>query len=90
MIDITTTRREAGEANIPDSIMYLLLTLCCCSAFLLGYDSADKVDWVIVTGFALMLSITVFTIIDLDRPRSGLINLDNTNRLMIELQHMFK
>ena len=90
MIDITTTRREAGEANIPDSIMYLLLTLCYCSAFLLGYDNAEKVDWVIVTGFALMLSITIFTIIDLDRPRSGLINLDNTNRLMIELQHMFK
>lgn len=89
MIDITTTRRAAGEATIPDSIMYFLFILCCCSAFLLGYDQKFKIDWVVVMGFATMLSATVFTIIDLDRPRSGLISLDNANQKIIELQEMF-
>jgi len=90
MIDITTTRRAAGEAVIPDSIMYFLFILCMCSAFLLGYDVKTKIDWIVVTGYALMLSLTIFNIIDLDRPRSGLIDLDVPNQKIVELRSMFK
>jgi len=90
MIDITTTRRAAGESTIPDSIMYFLFVLCLCSAFLLGYDVKNKFDWIVVVGFAIMLSATVFTIIDLDRPRSGLIDMDKPNEKIIELREMFK
>lgn len=89
MIDITTTRRAAGEATIPDSIMYFLFTLCICSAFLLGYDRKNNFDWIVVIGFAIMLSATVFTIIDLDRPRSGLINMDVPNQKIVELLELF-
>jgi hypothetical protein len=89
MIDVTTTRRAAGESTIPDSIMYFLFILCLCAAFLLGYDRKNKFDWIVVIGFALMLAITVFTIIDLDRPRSGLINMDTPNQKIIELREMF-
>ncbi len=90
MIDITTTRRAAGESTIPDSIMYFLFALCLCSAFLLGYDHKNKFDWIVVIGFAIMLSSTVFTIIDMDRPRSGLINMDKPNQKIIELRELFK
>jgi hypothetical protein len=90
MIDITTTRRAAGESTIPDSIMYFLFVLCLCSSFLLGYDRKNKFDWIVVIGFALMLSATVFTIIDLDRPRSGLINMDTPSEKVIELRELFK
>jgi hypothetical protein len=89
MIDVTTTRRAAGEATVPDSIMYLLFMLCCCSAFLLGYDNKHKIDWIVVGGFALMLSVTVLTILDLDRPRGGFINMDVPNKKIIELREMF-
>lgn len=89
MIDITTTRRAAGESTIPDSIMYFLFSLCLCSSFLLGYDRKNKFDWIVVVGFALMLAITLFTIIDLDRPRSGLIDMDTPNQKIIELRSMF-
>jgi hypothetical protein len=61
-----------------------------CSSFLLGYDNKRKIDWVILIGFSVMLSITVFTIIDLDRPRSGLINMDGPNEKIIELREMFE
>ncbi len=90
MIDITTTRRATGEATIPDSIMYFLFILCLCSAFLLGYDHKNRFDWIVVIGFGIMLSATVFTIIDMDRPRSGLINMDKPNEKIIELREMFK
>ncbi len=90
MIDITTTRRAAGEATIPDSIMYFLFSLCLGSAFLLGYDHKGPMNWVIVFGFAIMLSSVVFTIIDLDRPRSGLIKMDIPNQRIVDLRGMFK
>jgi hypothetical protein len=90
MIDVTTTRRAAGESTIPDSIMYFLFILCLTSAFLLGYDRKNKFDWIVVIGFAIMLSATVFTIIDLDRPRSGLIDMDTPNQKIVELREMFK
>ena len=89
MIDITMTRRAFGEATIPDSIMYFLFILCFCSAFLLGYDFKDKIDWVVVIGFAVVLSATIFTILDLDRPRSGLIDMDGPNQKIVELREMF-
>ena len=69
--------------------MYFLFILCFCAAFLLGYDNKAKIDWVVVVGFAIMLSSTVFNIIDLDRPRSGLIDLDENNKKMVELREMF-
>ena len=90
LIDITTTRKAAGEGTIPDSIMYFLFTLCCITTFLLGYDYQGKIDWIIVISFSIMLSATVFTIIDLDRPRGGLIKLDKANQNIVELREMFK
>jgi hypothetical protein len=89
MLDITLTRRAAGEATIPDSILYFLFLLCLGSAFLLGYDHRGPVNWTIVLGFALMLSATVFTIMDLDKPRSGLIRMDKPNEKMLELRSLF-
>jgi hypothetical protein len=89
MIDITSTRLAAGEGTIPDSIMCFLYVLCVCTSFMLGYDQSTKVDWIMVTGFAVALSATVFSIVDLDRPRSGLINMDRPNHVMVELREMF-
>ena len=89
MIDITSTRLAAGQGTIPDSIMYFLFALCVCVAFLLGYDHNGKFDWIIVMGFSITLSATIFTIVDLDRPRSGLINMDGPNQKIVELREMF-
>jgi hypothetical protein len=90
MIDIKTTRRSAGESTIPDSIMYFVFFLCICSAFILGYDNKKKIDWLLVTCVSLMISITIFTIVDLDRPRSGLIRMDPSVQKIIELKDLFK
>jgi hypothetical protein len=90
MIDITTTRRSAGEAMIPDSIMYVLFILCLSSSFLMGYEQVDKIDWPVLVGFSLTLSLTVFNIIDLDRPRSGLITMKTANEKIVELRDMFR
>lgn len=90
MIDLSTSRLAAGEANIPPSIQWFLIILCICSTFLLGYERKDDFDLILVVGFSLMLSITVFSIVDLDRPRSGLVTLEEANSKIIELRKMFE
>jgi len=90
MIDIATTRRSAGEGTIPESIMYFLFSLCCCVSLLIGYDHIGKLDWVIIGGFSFILSATVFYIIDLDRPRSGFVNMDKPHQIMLEVRGLFE
>jgi hypothetical protein len=89
MIDITTERIAAGLATIPDSIMYFLFILCFCAAFLLGYDEIVKLDWIVIAGFSVTLSVTVFIIIDLDRPRTGIITMAGQHQKLVELREMF-
>lgn len=90
MIDITTTRRAAGEATLPASILYFLFVLSVGTAFLLGYEDKGPMDWVMILGFSVMLSATVFTIIDLDRPRSGIINMDVPHQRMVDVRGLFR
>ncbi len=89
MIDLSTSRQAAGEANIPPSIQWFLIVLCISSIFLLGYERKGNFDWILVLGFTLMLSVTVFSIFDLDRPRSGLVTLDEANSKILELRGEF-
>lgn len=89
MIDLVSERRASLESTIPDSIMYFLFVICLGSFFLLGYDNRNKFDWIVIVGFSFMLAATVFTIIDLDRSRSGLIRMDSFNQKFIELRNSF-
>ncbi|WP_343848136.1 hypothetical protein [Algoriphagus jejuensis] len=86
MIDLTTSRRTAREANIPPSIQ---IFLCITSTFLLGYKRKDFFERIIVPDFSPMLSMTVFSIFDPDRPRSGLLTLDEANSKVIQLKGEF-
>lgn len=90
MIDLTTSRRAMGEANIPTSIQWFLIILCIASTFLLGYERKNAFDWIIVIGFSLLLSLTVFSIFDLDRPRAGMVTLDEANSKIKDLRSLFE
>jgi hypothetical protein len=57
---------------------------------MLGYARGMKNDWVITVVFAIMIGITIFTIIDLDRPRSGVITMDVVNKNISGLTSMLK
>ncbi len=91
MIDIVTTRNAARHATVPDSIIWMLFVLCLVSSFLVGYDRKDsKPSWIVITVFALMISASIFLILDLDRPSQGFITLDETNKNVIQLRKMFE
>jgi hypothetical protein len=90
MIDSITTRKASRETNIPDSILFLLFSLCLASGFIVGYGSKKTIDWIMVAGFAVMIGVTIFSILDLDRPHRGLITLDRAEQNIIDLQEMLK
>jgi hypothetical protein len=90
MFDSATSRKASRETTLPESILWLLFLLCIAAAFIVGYGVKRKLDWVMVAGFSLMVSITVFAILDLDRPHRGFITLDKAENNIVELRALFK
>ena len=78
MIDITTTRFDASQRHPPLIVFAMLFILALLCAWLIGYASAnaERLNWIHVIGYATMVTLTIYVIIDLDYPRYGLIRLD--------------
>jgi hypothetical protein len=89
MFDITTTRTAATLDKVPAVIYFLLFIICLTAALMVGYSGGLKPDWTMVLCFSLMISLTVYLIIDLDRPRRGVITMDTANSQIVQLRGMF-
>lgn len=92
MIDITTTRLALDTARVPDLITTLLFVLSLLCALFGGYmiGLKGKIDWIISFGFSLVVSIVIYTTLDLERSRRGVTNLNANNRYIIQLRDMLK
>ena len=72
MIDIVTTRDAGRRAKVPPVIFLILLLLLFISAFFLGYSrKEDQLNYLYVISWALMTALTLFVVVELDRPRRG-------------------
>ena len=90
MIDIVTNRNAEKNATVPDSILWLLFMLCLICSFILGFQQLESRNpYLVSIIFALMVCACIHLIIDLDRPRQGLINMKGTQQFMIDLRKMF-
>ena len=90
MIDAVSSREEARNAHIPESILWLLFILCITGSFIVGYASkSKKADWIILFSYSLMTVMTVYLILDLDQPRHGIINTSSTHQNMYNLLNSF-
>lgn len=90
MIDIVTTRNASLIAKVPDLILYMLFLLCITSSFILGYAGGKGHDWIVSLSFTLMVGMAIFIILDLDRPRTGIITLHEAHYHILVLRDMFK
>jgi hypothetical protein len=89
MIDITTTRAIALRTHTPQVILgaLVLLTLIC--SLLVGYGLAGGKVFATnlhMIGFALMMTVTIYVILDLDNPRVGLIRLDYVDQALADVR----
>jgi hypothetical protein len=88
MIDLTTTGTMLAKTHLPLLIRVLLILSPLLCAFLAGIESAPLTRrvWMPSILFAIILSLTVYVILDLDYPRIGLIRVDPFDEAMIELR----
>ena len=78
MIDITNTRTLATEMHPPLAIFAMLSVLALASALFAGYAMAGSKSrgWLHTIGFAAVMALVVYIIIDLEYPRLGMIRVD--------------
>jgi hypothetical protein len=89
-IDIVTTREVSRKSVVPRLILRILSILTLVSAFLSGYGSkSHERNKVLVVAFALMTTLALYLVIDLDRPRQGYINLNNIEQHLVNLRSNF-
>jgi len=92
MFDITTTRTEAAK-NHPPLITFVMLgalTLAC--SLFAGYDMSirRRLNVLHSIAFAVALSVTAYVIIDLEYPRLGLVQVIDSDQVLIDLRKGMK
>lgn len=92
MIDITTTRAASTEDHPPNAIFATLALIALASSMMAGYEMAParRRSWLHLLGFALILSISVYVILDLEFPRLGLIRVDAFDHYLVEVRNSMK
>jgi len=90
MIDIVTTRDTSRLASVPPIILLVLAVLMLIASFLVGYGQKGKRNLVLIVGFALMTTIALYVIIELDRPRRGILNLNLEQHKIVELKDLLR
>lgn len=85
MIDITTTRAVALQTHPPLAIYVLLFVLALASSLVAGYGMGDKRKrpWLHTVVYAVALTVTIYTILDLEFPRIGLIRVDRYDQALV-------
>jgi hypothetical protein len=88
MFDITTTRTEAARLHPPLVIFVMLGVLALACSLFAGYDMASRprLNLLHSVAFAIVLSVTVYVIIDLEFPRIGLIRMTDSDQVLVELR----
>lgn len=92
MFDIANSRFWSEYNRTPGSILSMLLILCLSSGFVAGHTSVGegKFDWFMAIGFCALISCVIYFIIDLDRPRAGIITLQDSARAISDLRYLLK
>jgi len=92
MFDIATTRTMAAQVHPPAVVFLMLGVLALICALLAGYAMAGgkSRSGIHVLGFALIMATTVYVILDLEFPRFGLIRVDATDRVLLDLRASMK
>lgn len=88
MIDITTSRTIALHSHLPPLIFALLMCVALLSGLLAGYAMAKRKSrsWLHMLLYAVVVAVTIYTVLDLDYPRFGLIRLDAADNALIQLR----
>lgn len=88
MIEITTTRTAATQIHPPAAIFIMFGIIALVAAMFAGYGMSDRkvASRVHRYGFAAVVTIAVYVIVDFEFPRLGLIRVTSMDQLMVDLR----
>jgi NADH:ubiquinone oxidoreductase subunit 6 (subunit J) len=88
MIDITTTRAVALETHPPVAIYLTLVVLVMGATLLAGYQmgAQGKRNWTYMVVYPVILALAMSLIEDLEYPRAGLIRVDASDHVLMDLR----
>jgi hypothetical protein len=88
MFDIAATRAAAARMHPPPVIYGMLFVLVLICSLLAGYEMGAEPlrSWIHMLGFALILGVAVYVIVDLEYPRLGLIRVDQFDQLLVDVR----
>ncbi|MES2069939.1 MAG: hypothetical protein V4488_06295 [Pseudomonadota bacterium] len=86
MIDVSSEQSDAGENHVPESVIWLLLVSALLTGALSGYacGAIGHRNLFATCTFALLVSLVIFSILDLDRPQRGLIRVNQHPLLSLQ------
>ncbi|MGH7725965.1 MAG: DUF4239 domain-containing protein [Candidatus Eiseniibacteriota bacterium] len=89
MFDLATTRTAAAHLHPPIVIFVMLVALALACSVLAGYGMGanDRRNWLHPVVFALVLTLTVYVIVDMEYPRLGFIRVDAFDRVLVEVRN---
>jgi hypothetical protein len=92
MIDITTTRTVAAQIHPPAMVFVILLILVLTASFLAGHAmAASKYRGKLhMLCFAIVMTATVYVIIDFEFPRLGLMRIDSFDYVLVDVRESMK
>jgi hypothetical protein len=87
LFDLATTRLMATRDHPPTVIYIMLVALALTCAFLAGTGLAqDRPNRLHAYGFAVVMALTVYVILDLEFPRLGLIRIDAADQVLHDVR----
>lgn len=88
MFDLSTTRFMAAQQHPPIAVFLMLGALVLVSGLLAGYGmaKAERQSTLHLFGFAAIMALSVYIILDIEYPRLGLIRIDSFDQAIIELR----
>jgi hypothetical protein len=82
----------ATQLHPPPIIFVLLATLALVCSLLAGFGMAEgrARSWIHIVAFAVVLTITVYVIIDMEYPRVGLIRIEKFDQALVDVRANMK
>jgi hypothetical protein len=92
MFDISTKRTMALRLHPPTIIYALLFGLSLTCALLAGYrmSTGQHRSWLHILGFALITVLTVYVILEIEYPRTGLIRLESPDEVLLNIRESMR
>jgi hypothetical protein len=87
MFDSALKSNMVLNSKVPQTIVYLSFIFSVIISFFIGYNSGleKKINPKFIIGFCFLICVVIYITLDLDRPRRGLIKLDEEISLMQKL-----